>query len=153
MFSLIHTLLGSFDNKFVNKYCIPGFMHISAQEFERIQMQSAVLYTLCFDGFSMFGLVDNPCFVATNSVYKYCLPVIMHVSACTGSLTSSDAGQYCTDCAWYGFGMFGLVDNLDNFASYSVQKYIIPVCMHVSAQEVERLLMQTELGTVLVSLA
>ena len=123
-----------------------GFMHISAQEFERVQMQSAVLYTLCFDVFSMFGLVDNLGFVASNSVHKYCLPVIMHVS-------SSDAGQCCTDYAWYGFGLFGLVDNLCFFAPDSVHKYCLPVNMHVSTQEVERVLMQTELGTVLVFLA
>ena len=49
--------------------------------------------------------------------------------------------------------MFGLVDNLDNFVSYSVHKYCLPVIMHVSAQEVERVLMQTELVTVLVFLA
>ena len=51
------------------------------------------------------------------------------------------------------FDMFGLVDNLGFVASNSVHKYYLPVCMHVSALEVERVLMQasvvqTVLGTV-----
>ena len=50
--------------------------------------------------------------------------------------------------------MFGLIHTLlGSFKDNSVHKYCLPVFMHVSAQEVERLLMQPELGTVLVCLA